>query len=86
MPLCIVNSEHTPHPEGQLPIGHTEVHFGYVCQIIDGALIADVPDDLVQTELEAGRVTLLPPAMPPAAPPEPEGKKGVFAAFRELLG
>lgn len=40
--------------------GSTEMHFGYVCTVgPEGELVADVPEDLIQIELDANRVTLL---------------------------
>jgi hypothetical protein len=40
--------------------GEMEMHYGYLCTVgAEGELIADVPDELLQIELDAKRVTLL---------------------------
>ena len=40
--------------------GSQESHYGYVCEVgPEGELIADVPDELLQNELDNNRVTLL---------------------------
>lgn len=40
--------------------GDTEFHYGYLCQVTeDRALVADVPDELVASEVAAGRAELL---------------------------
>lgn len=40
--------------------GEQESHYGYICTVgPERQLFADVPDDLIQIELEHGRVTLV---------------------------
>lgn len=42
---------------------HPRMHFGYECTLSpEGELFADVPDDLIPGEVDAGRVTL--PTLP----------------------
>lgn len=63
MPKCFIlgSKRSTQHlrPD-QYPVGHQEIHFGYACEVDDhGQLVADVPEDLLQSELDAGRVSLI---------------------------
>jgi len=61
MPKCIVNAKwYGPDESGANPR-----HFGFECRIEDGNLVADVPDELLQSELAAGRVKLLEPPTEP---------------------
>ena len=61
MGRCYLNSTpenlvgRAPAPE------HTqEVHFGYTCEVdAEGRLVADIPDELLQVELGAGRAVLV---------------------------
>jgi hypothetical protein len=40
--------------------GEREMHFGYMCEVgPEGQLFADVPDELLQNELDNGRATLV---------------------------
>ena len=40
--------------------GSFEMHYGYVCEVgPEGQLVADVPEDMLQNELDAKRVTLV---------------------------
>ena len=44
--------------KSQAEPGTTETHYGYLCVVQeDGGLIADIPDDLFEIEVEAGRAT-----------------------------
>lgn len=43
------------------PVGEIEMHYGYICTVgPEGQLFADVPEELLQNELDNGRVTLVP--------------------------
>lgn len=40
--------------------GSQEMHYGYLCTVdAEGRLVADVPEDMLQNELDARRVTLI---------------------------
>lgn len=42
--------------------GSTEMHYGYLCTVQeDGGLVAEIPEDLLQGEVDAGRAAVLPP-------------------------
>lgn len=54
MPLCTVRAQALGKP------GETESHFGHLCTIGEAKdLVADVPEALLETELAAGRVTVI---------------------------
>jgi phospholipid N-methyltransferase len=55
MTKCIINAKFYGVAEnGQIPD-----HFGYKCEILDGNLVGEVPDELVDLEVKAGRVKVL---------------------------
>lgn len=55
MPKCIINAKFYGVGEsGQIPD-----HFGYKCEIVDGNLVGEVPEALLEIEIGAGRVTLI---------------------------
>ena len=40
--------------------GDLEMHYGYICEVgPEGELFADVPEDMLQNELDAKRVILV---------------------------
>jgi hypothetical protein len=43
-----------------LPVGTRDSHFGFVCEVgPEGQLFADIPEDMLQNELDHNRVTLV---------------------------
>ena len=55
MPKCIINAKfYGPDESGNIP-----THFGYVCEVMDGRLVADIPEELVEGEIKAGRAVLV---------------------------
>ncbi len=61
MARCYLNT--TPENlQGRAPAPeHTqEIHYGYVCEMdAEGRLIAEIPEELLQAELDAGRAVLV---------------------------
>ena len=46
---------------GHAPEHTQEIHYGYLCEVgPNGELIADIPAELLEVELSAGRVQLVP--------------------------
>ena len=65
MPRCYLLAATPENLQGRAPAPeHTqEIHFGYVCEVdAEGRLIADIPEALLQAELDAGRAVLVVPA------------------------
>lgn len=55
MPLATINTYKSHGEPGTL-----EMHYGYICEVgPEGELTADIPDELIQGELDAKRVTLV---------------------------
>ena len=55
MPKAFINTFKSGQPEGS-----TEMHYGYVCTVAqDGRLVADIPEELIAIEVEAGRVEII---------------------------
>lgn len=60
MAKCILlKVKPTQWRNGQIP--EPEVHYGYLCEVIDGQVIADIPDAMLPHELKAGRARLMEP-------------------------
>lgn len=38
------------------PVGSTEFHYGYTCEVREDGVYADIPDALVELEMSSGRV------------------------------
>lgn len=38
------------------PVGSTESHYGYTCEVREDGVYADIPEELVEHEKSAGRV------------------------------
>jgi hypothetical protein len=55
MTKCIINAKfYGPDASGNIP-----THFGYKCELMDGRLVADIPEELVEGEIAAGRAVLV---------------------------
>lgn len=65
------------------PVGSTEFHYGYTCEVREDGVYADIPDALVELEMSSGRVrvakvveqeVVTPPeaSEPPAVPAAPD--------------
>ena len=63
MTRCVLNCKPTPKQKGLETFQGPEVHYGYPCEVIDGQVIADIPEEFLQVELDTGRAVLLDPEL-----------------------
>lgn len=62
MPRCYLLAATPENLQGRAPAPEhsLEVHYGYRCEVdAEGRLIADIPEALLQAELDAGRAVLV---------------------------
>lgn len=61
MARCILNCKPTPKQKGLETFQGPETHYGYLCEVIDGQVIADIPDAMLPHEMKSGRARLMDP-------------------------